>query len=95
MKRALRLNYNKRLGDKYYTLPQKDVDKIYHLLDGNNGNAIKLITVLLGSKSGFAPSVKWICDRTGMSKSSYYRARDYLQEKEIIYIDENEIKINI
>lgn len=96
MKQAPKLKFNKKKsGGNCYLLPQKDIDKVFSLIDGKNGNAIKLMIVLLGTKEGFAPSTKWICDRTGMKKTAYYRARDYLVEQNLLKIINGELIITL
>lgn len=97
MKNAPKLKFNKPKSQDgiTYMLPQETVDKIFSKIDGQKGNAIKLMVVLLGTKEGFAPSVKWLCDRTGMQRNSYYRARDYLIELGLIKVDDDKIIVNI
>lgn len=96
MKQAPVIKFNKaKPKGLTYVLPQKVMDEIFAKIDGKNGNAIKLIVVLLGTKEGFRPSTKWLCDRTGMKKTAYYRARDYLADLGIISVSNNTIKINI
>lgn len=96
MKQAPKIKFNKsKPKGLTYVLPQKTMDEIFSKIDGKNGNALKLIVVLLGTKEGFRPSTKWLCDRTGMKKTAYYRARDYLTELGILDVYGDTIKINI
>lgn len=95
MKPALELKFKtpKKSRDDHYNLPRKTMDKVFSKIDGKNGNAIKLYVVLLGTKEGFHPSLKWIHDRTGMGKTSYYRARDYLVQQGLLEVTDKELII--
>lgn len=96
MKQAPKLKFNKtKPRGNCYILPQETMDYIFDTIEGKNGNAIKLIIVLLGTKEGFGISTSWICQRTGMQKTAYYRARDYLAEIGLITITDKEIIVNI
>lgn len=47
-------------------------------LNGQKGNLIKLMWVLLSTDEGFGLSQEWILKETGMAKNKYYAARDEL-----------------
>lgn len=78
-----------------YILPQDRVDALFNMIDGQNGNALKLAIVLLGTKEGYGISSKWVCDHTGMDRRSYYRTRKYLEDIGIITINDAVIQLNI
>lgn len=63
-----------------YQIPQDLCTAIFNGLSGKNGNAIKLMIVLLGNigNGTFRVSEKFIKDSTGMEKKSYQRARKEL-----------------
>ena len=68
----------------WYQIPIKLSNYLMNTISGNNGNAIKLLWVLLGSSEGFNISESMILKRTGMNQSAYIRARKYLCELGII-----------
>ena len=84
----------------FYLLPKNLMDPIFNQLNGKQGNQVKLMAVLIGTKGdgSFAVSEKWICDRTGMNQSNYIRARKALidrgwlkLENRKLYVDFNAI----
>ena len=77
-------------SNNFYQLPQGVMDKVFQKLSGREGNAIKLITVLLGTlgNGSFGVSEAWICERTGMEHSTYIRARNNLRDKGWIVLED-------
>ena len=77
-------------SNNFYQLPQGVMDKVFQKLSGREGNAIKLITVLLGTlgNGSFGISEAWICERTGMEHSTYIRARNNLRDKGWIVLED-------
>lgn len=98
-KNALKLyhRYSMSKGEYFYNLPQKIIDSIFNNIDGKNGNAIKIMIVLLGTigDGSFGISEKYMCDRTGITAQNYYRARKFLENIGFITIEGNSIIINI
>lgn len=88
-------------GYFFYQVPMKLLDYIYQMLDGKNGLAIKIMTVLIGTAEGFGVSEKWICDRIGVdttnknSTAAYRRARTRLCEMEWLTLDKATHKLFI
>lgn len=76
------VNYNKQ----YYHLPQEVMDKVFRTL-GTSSAQLRIMIVLLGTKEGFLVSEKWICERTGLTHSSYIKARQALVDKGFIELD--------
>ena len=64
----------------FYQLPHALMNAVFQKFDGKNGNAIKLLVVLIGSAGdgSFALSEKMIEKRTGISKQNYHRTMDNL-----------------
>lgn len=86
---------NKKPNTKnFYALNQDIMDIIFNKLSGKEGNQIKLMSVLIGTKSGFGISESWILERTGMSHASYIRARQALIEKGWLSLENKNIIIN-
>ena len=56
-------------------IPMDVMSKVFQVLDGKNGNAIKIMMVLLGTKGtgSFSVTEKFITTHTGMTKQSYHR----------------------
>ena len=83
-------------GTDYY-LPGDIMDIIFQEFDGKNGNAIKLMVVLIGTRGdgSFRITEQFIQNRTGMTKSNYHRTRNVLAEKGFIYVGENSITVNL
>lgn len=74
------------------------MDKIFQKLDGNHGNQIKLLVVLLGTigNGSFRVSEEWIRQRTGMSQPAYNKARKALIEKGwIVLTDDGCIVVDV
>lgn len=73
-------NGTKVLGERFYQLPQQLMDIIFHKFDGKNGNVLKLLMVLIGTKGdgSFGISENWIKERTGIDKQNYHRSLDKL-----------------
>lgn len=65
---------------QFYMLPQALTDIIFNEL-GNASAQLRIMLVLCGTKEGFFISEKWICDRTGLKRQSYERARDELVKR--------------
>lgn len=61
-----------------YQIPQRLADIINNEL-GNSSAQLRVMYVLVGTKEGFRISEKWICERTGLSPTSYRRARADLE----------------
>jgi len=80
----------------FYKLPQRLMDCVFNDLNGKQGNQIKLITVLLGTKGdgGFGVSEKWICARTGMDQPNYVRARKALIQKGWLKMEAGKLYVN-
>ena len=85
---------------KFYLLPRNLMEPIFNQLNGKQGNQIKLMSLLIGTMGdgSFAITEKWVCDRTGMTQSSYNRARKALidrgwlrLERGMLYVDFNAI----
>lgn len=81
----------------FYKLPQEIMDVVFRELDGKNGNALKLMTVLMGTAGDgrFRISAEWIRQRTGMSKSNYHRTKKALQEMGFLFVEDGKIIVNI
>ena len=82
----------------FYMLPQRLMDAVFNKLDGKNGNAIKLMVVLLGTcgDGSFGISEEFIRQRTGMTKSNYHRARKMLEEDyKFLTVKDGIITVNI
>lgn len=81
----------------FYKLPQEIMDVVFRELDGKNGNALKLMTVLIGTAGDgqFRISAEWIRQRTGMSKSNYHRTKKSLQEMGFLIVEDGKIVVNI
>ena len=77
-----KLNHKK--DEYFYQIPIRLFTYLMSKIDGNNGNAIKLLCVLIGSSNGFNISEQMIMKRTGMSQSAYIRARKHLVDLGII-----------
>lgn len=97
-KRAPQIYHNAGKGNgNFYKLPQNIMDIVLTQLDGKNGNAIKLMIVLLGTSGdgSFRASEKWIEKKTGMKKQNYHRAKNALAEKGMIILEDGKIIVNI
>lgn len=79
----------------FYVLPGDIMDIIFNELDGKNGNALKLMVVLIGTQNGWKLTEKYIESRTGMAKQNYHRAMKTLQELEFVYIGEKSVTVNL
>ena len=81
----------------FYKLPQDVIDVIFNTLDGKNGNAIKLMVVLLGTcgDGNFSISEKFIQTHTGMAKQNYHRTLKSLSELGFVTIKNKTITVNI
>lgn len=67
--------------NQFYQQPQRLMDIIFNLLDGKAAAQIKIMAVLVGTKEKFEVHENWICKRTGLTSSSYTRARNELQKR--------------
>ena len=94
------LHNNSKCNGNFYKLSQKVMDSIFNKLDGKNGNAIKIMVVLLGTNGNgtFRISEEFIKQRTGITKQNYHRTMKYLEsigfikkENKVITIDVNYI----
>lgn len=65
--------------NQFYAIPQSLADIIFAKL-GNKSAQLRVMLVLVGTKEGFFVSENWICDRTGLTRQSYERARDELKK---------------
>ena len=63
-----------------YIIPQSLGDIIFNEL-GNSSAQLRIMIVLCGTKPGFRISEQWICNRTGLTRQSYERARTALIER--------------
>ncbi len=81
----------------FYKLPQNVIDIIFNKLDGKNGNAIKLMIVLLGTcgDGSFSISEKFIYKHTGMAKQNYHRTLKNLIDLGFVTVENKTITINI
>ena len=93
---ALKLKFDKRKStkNKSYIISQELCDRICKRFNGREGACVKVLFVLLGSQEGFTPSLKWICDRTGLNKSNYCKVRKRLIELNIMEVSGNTLIIN-
>lgn len=78
----------KEKGTNYYELPQKLMDIIFKKL-GNSSAQLKIMIVLIGAKPGFGISEQWMLERTGLTTSSYSRARANLINMGWISLEKN------
>ena len=82
----------------FYYLPQDLMDELFSQLQDKSAQ-LRLMIVLIGTKPGFSISESWICQRTGLKRQSYERARaalveaGYLDHKQAKYITVNLDKI--
>lgn len=60
-------------------LPELMYDKICKQIDSKCGAQLKLILFFIGCGESFRIPLKTIIDRIGLSKDSYYHARDGLE----------------
>lgn len=81
----------------FYQLPHNIMDAVFSKLDGKNGNAIKLMVVLLGTRGdgSFGISEEFIRQRTGMAKQNYHRTLHMLEEIGFVTLGEKSITVNI
>ncbi len=64
---------------------------IWHRLNGQQGNLIKIMELLIMTEQNFKVSKEWILKETGMASNKYYEARDKLcQMGFITYYDDGE-----
>ena len=74
------------IGDKFekdkqhYEIPQDVADIVFNELKDQSVK-IRLMLVLIGTKEGWGVSEDWLLQRTGISHSSYIRARKELIDK--------------
>ena len=90
-------NEKKDLDSKFYSLPVDLTAYIFQQLSGKNGNAIKLIIVLLGTHPNFRLTQSWVLKHTGLTKDGYYKARQTLIDKGMLIVDtkKNQLIVNI
>lgn len=67
-------------GCQFYAINQDVCDIVFNEL-GNSSAQLRVMIVLIGTKTGFAVTEKWLMDRTGLNSSSYYRAKSALIER--------------
>lgn len=90
----LKFDIPKEKGNQYYELPQHLMDRVFAEL-GNSSAQLRVMIVLIGTKPGFSISEQWVLDRTGLTSTSYSRARLALIEKGwISLIPSKEIRVN-
>lgn len=65
---------------QFYQIPQRLGDILFNEL-GNSSAQLRIMLVLCGTKEGFFISEKWICERTGLMRQSYERAKKELEKK--------------
>lgn len=87
----LKFDIPKEKGSNYYELPQKLMDKIFEQI-GTSSAQLRIMIVLIGTKPGFAVSEQWMLERTGMSHSSYMKARKQLMDIGWITLEKNDSK---
>lgn len=61
---------------------------------GQNMSALKIMLFVTGNAEGFAVAQKTIMDRCGMSKDSYYKSRQMLEDKGWIKLNGDEIIVD-
>lgn len=81
----------------FYQLPHSLMNAVFQKFDGKNGNAIKLLVVMIGSAGdgSFALSEKMIEKRTGISKQSYHRTMDNLVESGYVIRENGKVILNL
>ena len=81
----------------FYQLPHSLMNAVFQKFDGKNGNAIKLLVVMIGSAGdgSFALSEKMIENRTGMSKQSYHRTMDSLEASGYVIRENGKVILNL
>lgn len=90
----IKFDIPKEKGNQYYELPQHLMDRVFAEL-GNSSAQLRVMIVLIGTKPGFSISEQWVLDRTGLTSTSYSRARSALIEKGwISLIPSKEIRVN-
>lgn len=70
--------FNNPDGCYFYQQASLIMDYVLNQLTGQQGNLLKIMIILLSTEAGFKISLKWILDRTGLSKQKYYEARQKL-----------------
>jgi hypothetical protein len=65
---------------QHYEIPQDIADIVFNELKDQSVK-IRLMLVLIGTKEGWGVSEDWLLQRTGISHSSYIRARKELIDK--------------
>lgn len=84
--------------DTYGAIPPTMLQKIFNKIEGNRGNAIKLLIYLIMQRQNddkFKPAEKTICDACGFGHSSYNTARKWLNDEGYIsYLPFKSITIN-
>lgn len=80
-----------------YVIPQEMFEKLFLGLNGNRGNQLKLITVLLGTigDGSFGISEEWITNLCHFSQSSYVKARKSLINMGWVTLEKGKIFVNI
>ena len=71
-------------GYEFCQIPNRLLSYVMRNIDGNSGNRLKLMIILMGCGEGFEIHEKTILTRTGMSQSSYSQARDWLDKNYFI-----------
>lgn len=81
----------------FYQLPHALMNAVFQKFDGKNGNAIKLLVVMIGSAGdgSFALSEKMIEKRTGIGKQSYHRTMDNLVELGYVTRENGKVILNL
>jgi len=69
-------------------------EKIMQGIDGKHAVALRVMLFLTGNAEGFGVALKTITERTNISQSAYYKARDWLEEKGWITCTDTEIIVN-
>ena len=82
-------------GYYFYQTPSVLTNFIMNYINGNCGNQLKLMWVLMGSAENFGISEKTIIQRTGMTQQAYCNARKALNEAGIINYNPSEHTITI
>ena len=82
-------------GYFFYQTPTVLTNYLLNTINGNCGNQLKLMWILMGSAENFGISEKMIIQRTGMTQQAYCNARKALNDAGIIDYNPSEHTITI
>lgn len=82
-------------GYYFYQTPTVLSNYLMNTINGNCGNQLKLMWILMGSAEKFGISEKMIIQRTGMTQQAYCNARKALNDAGIINYNPSEHTITI